>query len=47
MSNENDEALIQEMLPVLDPDHQYVRTVENWNAALPRLVHRTDLIGRQ
>jgi len=40
MSNEDDEALIEAMLPVLDLDHQYVRTVESWNDDLTAQVRR-------
>ena len=31
MHDETDEELIDQVLPVLDIDHQYVRLVENWN----------------
>ena len=31
MHDSDDEALIQEILPVLDLDHQYTRLVEAWN----------------
>ncbi len=31
MYDQEDEALVQEMLPVLDVDHQYTRSVEAWN----------------
>lgn len=31
MQDPEDEVLIQEMLPVLDVDHQHMRLVEAWN----------------
>jgi hypothetical protein len=40
MSIDNDEALIQEMLPVLDLNHQNVRTVESWNEDLVAQIRR-------
>lgn len=43
MPDESDEALIQEILPVLEVDHQYVRTVEGWNT---ELIAQTRRCGR-
>ncbi len=39
-----DEALIQEIVPVLDLDHQYTRLVEEWNHELITQIRRC---GRQ
>ena len=44
MQDPEDEALIQEMLPVLDLDHQYTRLVEAWNHELVAQIRRC---GRQ
>jgi len=40
MHDENDEALIEQILPVLDIDHQYVRYVEAWDQDLIAQVRR-------
>ena len=44
MHNQDDEALIQEILPVLDLDHQCTRLVEEWNHELIAQIRRC---GRQ
>lgn len=44
MDDPADEALIQEILPVLDLDHQYTRLVEAWNHELVAQIRRC---GRQ
>jgi len=44
MHNQDDEALIQEILPVLDLDHQYTRLVKEWNHELIAQIRRC---GRQ
>ena len=44
MHDPEDEALIQEILPVLDLDHQYTRLVEEWNHELVAQIRRC---GRQ
>ena len=44
MHDPEDEALIQEILPVLDLDHQYTRLVEEWNHQLVAQIRRC---GRQ
>ena len=44
MQDPEDEALIQEMLPVLDLDHQHTRLVEAWNHELVAQIRRC---GRQ
>jgi hypothetical protein len=44
MRDPDDEALIQEILPVLDLDHQYTRLVEEWNHELVAQIRRC---GRQ
>ena len=44
MHDPDDEALIQEILPVLEVDHQYTRVVEEWNHDLVAQVRRC---GRQ
>jgi hypothetical protein len=36
----DDEALIQQILPVLDFDHQYTRLVEAWNQDLVAQIRR-------
>jgi hypothetical protein len=40
MHDPTDEALIQEILPVLDLDHQYTRLVEAWNHDLVAQIRR-------
>ena len=40
MDNPEDEALIQEILPILDLDHQYTRLVEAWNHELVAQIRR-------
>lgn len=40
MYDEADEGLIEQILPVLDIDHQYVRLVENWNQDLVTQIRR-------
>src|SRR5680860_480917 len=40
MHDPADEALIQEIVPVLDLDHQYTRLVESWNHELVAQVRR-------
>ncbi|MBA2560253.1 MAG: hypothetical protein H0V07_10295 [Propionibacteriales bacterium] len=40
MHDPADEALIQEILPVLDLDHQYTRLVEAWNDELLAQIRR-------
>jgi hypothetical protein len=40
MHDSDDEALIQEMLPVLDLDHQYTRLVQAWNHDLVAQIRR-------
>ena len=44
MHDPEDEALIQEILPVLELDHQYTRLVEAWNHELVAQIRRC---GRQ
>ena len=44
MDDPEDEALIQEILPVLEVDHQYTRLVEAWNHELVAQIRRC---GRQ
>ena len=44
MHDPADEALIQEILPALDLDHQYTRLVEEWNHELVAQIRRC---GRQ
>src|SRR3954453_16878536 len=44
MDAPEDEALIQEILPVLEVDHQYTRLVEAWNHELVAQIRRC---GRQ
>jgi hypothetical protein len=44
MHDPEDEALIQEILPVLEVDHQYTRLVEAWNHQLVAQIRRC---GRQ
>ena len=44
MDDPEDEALIQEILPVLEVDHQYTRLVEAWNHELIAQIRRC---GRQ
>ena len=44
MHDPADEALIQEMLPVLDVDHHYTRLVEEWNHEFVAQIRRC---GRQ
>lgn len=44
MHDPADEALIREILPVLDLDHQYTRLVEEWNHELTAQIRRC---GRQ
>ena len=44
MRDPEDEALIQEILPVLELDHQYTRLVEAWNHELVAQIRRC---GRQ
>lgn len=44
MQDPEDEALVQEMLPVLDVDHQYTRLIEAWNHELVAQIRRC---GRQ
>jgi site-specific recombinase len=44
MHDPEDEALIQEILPVLEVDHQYTRLVEAWNHDLVAQIRRC---GRQ
>jgi hypothetical protein len=44
MDDPEDEALIQEILPVLEVDHQYTRLVETWNHELIAQIRR---YGRQ
>ena len=44
MHDPDDEALIQQILPVLDLDHQYTRLVEAWNHELGAQIRRC---GRQ
>ncbi len=44
----DDEALIAQMMPVLDIDHQYVRHVEEWNQELVDQIRRCGrAAGRQ
>jgi hypothetical protein len=38
--NKEDEALIAEIMPVLEIDHQYVRTVDGWNDDLTAQIRR-------
>ena len=40
MDDPADEALIQEILPVLEVDHQYARLVEEWNHELLAQIRR-------
>ncbi len=40
MSVDDDEALVAEILPVLEIDHQYVRTVEGYNEELAAQIRR-------
>ena len=40
MLDPDDEALIQEILPVLELDHQYTRLVEAWNHDLVTQIRR-------
>ena len=40
MHDPDDEALIQEILPVLEVDHQYTRLVEAWNDELVAQIRR-------
>jgi hypothetical protein len=40
MHDPADEALIQEILPVLDLEHQYTRLVEAWNHDLVAQIRR-------
>jgi hypothetical protein len=40
MRDPDDEALIQQILPVLDLDHQYTRLVEAWNQDLVAQIRR-------
>jgi hypothetical protein len=40
MDDPADEALIQEILPVLEVDHQYTRLVEAWNHELVAQIRR-------
>lgn len=40
MDDPADEALTQEILPVLDLDHQYTRSVEAWNHELVAQIRR-------
>jgi hypothetical protein len=40
MHDPEDEALIQEILPVLDLDHQDTRLVEEWNHELVAQIRR-------
>ena len=40
MHDPDDEALIQEILPVLEVDHQYTRLVEEWNHELLAQIRR-------
>jgi hypothetical protein len=44
MHDPDDEALIQQILPVLELDHQYTRLVEAWNHQLVAQIRRC---GRQ
>lgn len=44
MDDPADEALIQEILPALEVDHQYTRLVEKWNYELVAQIRRC---GRQ
>jgi hypothetical protein len=44
MGDPDDEALIREILPVLEVDHQYTRLVEEWNHELVAQIRRC---GRQ
>jgi len=40
MFDETDEPLIQEISPVIEIDHQYVRTVDGWNQDLVEQIRR-------
>lgn len=40
MKDPDDEALIREILPVLDLDHQYTRLAEGWNRELVEQIRR-------
>jgi len=40
MYDETDETLIEQILPVLDIDHQYVRHVEAWDQDLTAQIRR-------
>ena len=40
MHDPDDEALIQEILPVLEVDHQYTRLVKEWNHDLVAQIRR-------
>jgi hypothetical protein len=44
MQDPQDEALVQEIMPVLELDHQYTRLVEAWNHDLVAQIRRC---GRQ
>ena len=44
MQDPEDEALVQEIVPVLELDHQYTRLVEAWNHDLVAQIRRC---GRQ